>query len=708
MNWKGTVILAVLAAATFILLMILKPEDEDLGVTRPRPFEWREGVYQTITLRPADQPEVVLRRNAERVQDSLWRLEKLDKPADDARIAEMIHALRRLSRDHVIKPGDPEHTPTTYGLDKPFLSVEVVAATEKVTVKFGNASLRRPDFRFFMLEGEPEIFLGPVDVVPPFQRPVADLRSRTFISYDPARVLHVEVDQKFMTPVIGPDGKPVKGPDEKPIHKAAFEKLKFDFRDQPGGGRKGWYLVSVNGEERDEHAEDGKLGHLISGFKDMKAEEYVDATDASALGFGDPETIVRFDILQPPSTSTLRLVVEVGKTEEKAGRKVTYIRVDGAKEAAVVAAQTVERLPRERKQLISPDLIDFEPNMLEVVELVTATGHRVKLKKEEKDEVRGTERFKAVTWTVVEPANLPVDQNSVNDFVTWIVRVTTSDILGEQPDLASFGLDKPALTMTLRIKSKAGELVDRVYRMGCPGDSKVAYLLKPGGKEVYQLSEDIWRRFDRTDLNFRQLALFNTTIDAIVGMSFTYRQDQFSANPVKYAVRRGEGGKWEFEDPALRKEGIKVDPDRMTELLGQLNFIRAEGFLTRNPRVAHEYRLDDSKPKDPREPEGPMGRLVIRYADPANPGKSAEIVIRISKSYLDLTGKVRLYYAKIEPAKGDTSPSSDSTIVFRIKTEFVEMLRLGVVYETKAAPDSQSEKEGSSTPPPSLPKPAGK
>jgi hypothetical protein len=309
--------------------------------------------------------------------------------------------------------------------------------------------------------------------------------------------------------------------------------------------------------------------------------------------------------------------------------------------------------------------------------MLTDTGHKVKIVRTVNEAAR-TE-----TWNVTEPAGLPVEPNSVNDFISWLVRVTISDLLGVQPDLKAFGLDKPSLVLTLRIKPKSGEAQDRVYRIGIPGDSKFAYLLKPGGKEVYQLSEEIWRRFDRTDLNFRQLMMFNTTNEAIVGMSFSYRPDQLAANPVRYAVRR-VNGKWEFEGGT---EGAKVDPDRMDQVLGQLNYIRAESFITRNARAAREF--DD-----------PMGRLVIRYADPANPGKTAEKAFRFSKSFVDPSGRARFYYAKMEPAPGDTSPSSDATIIFRIKTEAVELLRQGVVYEAKADPGFRPGETQDPPPPP--------
>ena len=687
MNFKGTIVLAVMAVCAFAAWFLTKPGEES-SVIRPRPFEWRESVFQSIAIRIQDQPEVVLRRKPEVVMGSRWHLEKPAKPADDVLVQDMIAALNRLTRDRSIKPGDAEYTPSTYGLDKPSIVVEVSGMTEKRTIKFGNVSTRQPDYRFYMVEGEQEIFYGPANAVPPFQRPVADLRSRLFLMIDPKVVTGVELSTRHIK----------AGPDKPPGGLVEYEKQKFVFRDQPTAGQKGWYLAELNGEPRDEKAEDVKVGHLITGLRDMKAEEYAPVTSPEEFGFKDPEVYVRLDLLQPPSNATKPLFVEIGKTVERKDRKLTYVRVDGADEAALVNAAHAERLPRERKQFISLDLLDFDPQHLEFVQMDTDTGHRVKLQRQEVPEKRGEETFMTVVWKVLEPATLPHEQTAVNDFISWLVRVSISDVLGEQPDLSTWGLDKPSLTLTLGFRPKSGVPGTRVFKLARPGNAALGpgFLLKQGSREIFQISEEIWRRFDRTDLNFRKLEMFNVPPEAVVGMSFSFRPDHLSANPVKYSVKRVAVGKWEFEDPELRRQDAKVDPDRMEQVVGQLNFIRAEGFLSRNPRISEEYKLDGPDPQ---------GRLAIRYADPNNPGKSAEKVFRFSKSFLDPSGRIRIYYAKVEAAPGDASPSSDATIVFRIKTEFVEMLRQGLVYEAKAQPDSSQQQAPPPPPPPFKPPP---
>src|SRR5262245_59153219 len=123
MNWKATIILAVMAAGAFGAWLVTQPE-EDSNVLRARPFEWRESVFQSITIRIPDKPEVVLRRRPEAVMGSRWHLENPAKPADDVLVQDMIAALNRLTRDRSIKPGDAEYTPATYGLDKPAIVIE--------------------------------------------------------------------------------------------------------------------------------------------------------------------------------------------------------------------------------------------------------------------------------------------------------------------------------------------------------------------------------------------------------------------------------------------------------------------------------------------------------------------------------------------------------------------------------------------------------
>ena len=675
MNWKTTVVLAVLTAAAFVAYFVIQPPAETTAF-RPRPFEWRESIFQSIAIKIPDQPDKVLKRQPAAALGSVWHLENPAKPVDDALVQDIIAALNRLTRDKSIKPGEADYSLSNCGLEKPSVTVVVTGMTETRTIKFGNVSTKQPDYRFFMIEGEPEIYYGPANAAPPFLRTVPELRSRVFLSYDKQRVVGVEVSHRYLK----------AGTTEKPGTTPELEKLKFTFRDKPVGGLvAGWYLASINGETREEKSEDVVLGHLISGLADLRAEEYVPLANAPDFGFIDPEIVVRLDILQPPSSATKPVVVEIGKTVDRGARRLTAVRVDGADEAVLVNPNYIDRIPRERKHFIPPGLIDFDPAALEFVEMVSDTGHRVKLTKLVGEQQRGTETYKTIDW-VVEPKSIPVDSTAVTDFITWLLRVTISDVMGEQPDLAVFGLDKPGLTVTLGIRPKSGVPADRVYKIGRPPTAATGegYLLKPGSKEVFKISEEIWRRFDRVDLNFRKLEMFSIPPQAIVGVSFLYRPDHLSANPVKYSVKKGAGGKWEFDDPDLKAQGAPLDVERMDYLIGQLNYVKAEGFLTRNPRVAHEYKLDDREPQ---------GRLTIRYADPNNPGKSTEKVFRFSRSFLDPTGQLRVYYAKMEAPPGDESPSSDATIVFRVKTDFVELLRRGVVYEAKAAPDTEQDKK---------------
>src|SRR5687767_5345637 len=229
MSWKTTIVLAVLAAATFGAWLVLQPEDET-AVIRPRPFDWRESNFQSITIRIPERPDLVLRRQPEVALGSRWHLEKPAKPVDDALVQDMIAALNRLTREKSIKPGDAEYTPSVYGLDKPEVTVDVVGITEKRTIKFGNVSNRQPDARFFVL--------------------------------DPARVVGVELSRRILK----------AGQDIPKGGKPDYEKQKFVHRLQPTEGAKGWYIVEVNGEARNEKAEDVKVGHLISGLKEMKAD----------------------------------------------------------------------------------------------------------------------------------------------------------------------------------------------------------------------------------------------------------------------------------------------------------------------------------------------------------------------------------------------------------------------------------------------------
>jgi hypothetical protein len=716
MNWKTTFILGCLTAAALVAWLITKPSEEEGGGGRPRPFDAREQDLLRLSIRIPGQAEIVLKRNADKVRGSYWEIEQpIAKPADDGRVSDMIAALRRLNRDGAIKPGDPAHTPSAYGFDQPEVDAAIESVAGNLTVRFGKPSTRDPESRYFMIAGEPEIYLGPADAAKPFLRKLPELRSRSVVSYEPARVRGLEISRKFLRPVFetGPDGKPKlddKGNpipqtrlDEKgqkvPILRPEYEKTVFELRERTAtvGGLRGWYIVSVNGEECNERAEQGGVEHIVSDLRNMTAEEFREAADPKEQGFDAPETIYLLKVVAPPKAETVDLVVEVGKTEEREGRKITWVRVDRVGEIAAAGSAPIERLGRDRKDFLPKLVFDFRKDDVETLEFQSKSGHRMKIRRVEKEEKRGGEPVKISGWVVEEPAGFTPELGAVENFVLQVLQLQTSDFMGRQPDVAAFGLDQPALALTIKLQSGAA----REYKFGCPGDAETAYLLKPGSKEIYQISADAWRRLERMDLNIRQTTMFDIPRDQIREVSFEYKPDQLNANLVYYAIRRTDSGTWEFTDRDSKRLDLKVDKDRVFQLLAQLNFIKAEGFLSRNPRIAKEYDLDGPSPQ---------GRVVIRYvADPKKAEQLSEKILRLSRSYPDPTGRERLYYAKLEPAPGDTSPSSDATIVFRFKTEIVEQLRAGVVLEKKGekgVTPGQPEQPPPNWPPPKPPPPA--
>ena len=690
MNLKTTFVLGALTVAAFIAWFVVKPTEEERGLDRPRPFDAREQDMIRLTLRVPGQAEIVLKRHPEMVKGSFWQIEKpIDKAADDGRISEMIAALRRLARDGAIKPGDPAHTPSANGFDQPPVEVGVESMAGTLTVRFGNPSVRDPASRYFMINGEPEIFIAPADAAKPFLRSLPDLRSRLVVSYDPARVRGLEVSRKFLRPAfeLGPDGKPRL--DEKgnpvpqtridengkkaPILLPDYDKTVFELRERAAtvGGLRGWYIVSVNGEECNERAEQGGVEHIVSDLRNLTAEEFVESTKPEEHGFDAPETVYLLKVAIPPQSGTKDLVIEVGRTGEKEGRKFSWVRVDKGAEVAAVGSGAVDRMGRERKDFLPKVVFDFRKDDVDTLEFLSGTGHRLKIRRVEKEEQRSGQTVKTSTWEVQEPAGFQAETGALENFVLQVLQLVVSDFMGRQPDLAAFGLEKPA--MVLNVQLKAGPV--REYRFGNPGDGEMAYLLKPGSKEIYQVSNDLWRRIERMDLNIRKSTMFDIPRDQIREVTFEYKPDPMNANPVYYSIRRTDSGTWEFTDQASKQLKLQVDKDMVFQLLAQLNYIKAEGFLSRNSKIAKEYGLDGP---------APQGRLVIRYApDPEKPTVLAEKALRLSRSYPDPSGRERLYYAKMEPAPGDASPSSDSTIIFRLKTKVVEDCRGGVVFEKK-------------------------
>ncbi|MBI4565317.1 MAG: DUF4340 domain-containing protein [Planctomycetes bacterium] len=681
MNWKPTLVFGILFGAALAAWALLRPAPSGPAGERERPFSARADEFTRLEIQVPGQPEVVLERAAAKDAVPAWRIrEPIDQPADDTRVADMIQGLRRLTRDGSIAPSDPRYSLAEYGLEKPLLSVHAFVGADKKAIRFGRTTVD-PQVRYFMIDGEPDVYLGPADAFEAFHAKLIDLRSRKIAHFQPQRVRAFVLETKFLRPLVRIDEegnrRPVWELDEQgkpkvnehgqkiPKQEVVYERTEFQFRERPEtpGGLRGWSIVRADGEEWNEPADAGRLELLISDLRDATADEFIEPTSLAAYGLEYPEVRCAFEL----ADSDEPLVFEFGNVEEREGRKRIYVRVRRAGEILAVSGALTERLGRRRGDFRSRDVYDFTKEEIESIELVSETG-RLKIQKEVQEEKGDEGAAAGPVWKIVEPADFRKDKYAdIESYISLLLRAQIAEFMGRQTDLKSFFLDPPGLSATFRLKYQDGSTSEKTYRFGYPGAGANAHLLKPGRPEVFAVSSAYWRSIERMDLHLRDPAMFDLPRDAIREIHVDIEGDRV-LKAVRYGVRKNEQGDWEFLEPSQEK----VDADRMAAMLARVNYIRAESFLSRSPAIAREYGLDGPDP---------YGRLTIRYApDRERPSDVRERTIRFSRAYPDDRRRHHLYYAKLEPAAGEPDRHPDVMIVFRISGDFVDMLREGVAW----------------------------
>ncbi len=170
---------------------------------------------------------------------------------------------------------------------------------------------------------------------------------------------------------------------------------------------------------------------------------------------------------------------------------------------------------------------------------------------------------------------------------------------GPQVDLARYGLDKPAFTVTLTVQpaEKGGKPVEHIIRVGKPaeGESAGRYARVDAGPGVVVLSPQTVAELERTYLDFVDRTLLKFDAAAITTIARKMKDQELEL------AKRDDG--WQILKPAE----IKADAKGLDALAGQLAQLRAVRVAAYPARELKTYGLDE-----------PAAVLTIRLGDAAD------------------------------------------------------------------------------------------
>ncbi len=616
MNRKLTVVFAALLVVAGIVYLMMGSEPLPLTPETARLFEGRPDDLTRIESARKGEAETVL----ERTQDSAGASWKVTRPADRAADPDVVQAMvlgfARFSKANALEPGRPESDPALTGMREPRLTVSFHAGGRRETLRFGGEPKTQQGCVFFQREGDPRIYAADRGDFERYDKPYKEIRSRKLARFEAFRAVKIVMESRFVVVRRG----------EMP----AVEYEESTFERDPG---KGWVLTKPWSEKLD----DMTVNILTAGLADLEALEFLAPEEVKGSHLDRYETRVSVFLHKVDKPVVFRFGAPAGKAGEK-----RYAQVEDTGEVALVEQKKLDGLPLERKKCRSNVLYLFTKEQVKTLSVEAPSLGRLRIERRETRTRKGEEDLVAVSWEVAEPADVRLDKTRVEPFVDNVLAQKVTDFFGRQPDLKLYRLDPP--DVSLAVETKDG--LRHVFHLGLNPETVDGYLRKEGVDEVFSVRGEFVKLLKRMELNFRDAEMFSVPREKLTGFRFEAR-DRTRLEPVYYAVALdAKEKKWRFSDPV--HQGDEIDADRVDSLLTTMNYIRAEGFVSRETAAADEFLLDRRRPP---------ARLTILTAEGGTD-------LYISED-LGLSAGAPVYYARFE----------GNPIVFKIAGMFVETLR---------------------------------
>jgi hypothetical protein len=441
--WKTYVVLAVLAALVAYALLVEKKHVP--SVAGEPPAKKHEKVFadlkrdkvKGLTIAPASGDAVQLVK-----ESGAWRMTAPQAvAAASSEVDSLLSSLESLEIE--AKVPEPAAELGTYGLAAPTLTVGalVEGASEPVKLALGDEVPGQTQ-RFAKLATSASVFTVSSNVKATFEKKPFDLRDRD--------LLHARRDAVKAVEVTGPEGSYAVAKGERDV----------------------WTFTQPVATAADRWGVDRLLGSIESLRMESVAAEA--AKDVKPFGLVKPTRVVSL-LLKDGSRKT----IEIGSA---APDDKFYARVAGSPLVAVVAKTLVEDLKKGMSSLRAKRLAELSVYDVDSFD-TEASGAKKSYARTSTKEKDGMEVYK---WKRTAPSAQDLDTNRVQDALFKIGGVEAAEFIDKPQPLAGYGLDQPALRITLRLaKSNAGPASSTWLELG--QKSGISYARRPNDASVLRI-----------------------------------------------------------------------------------------------------------------------------------------------------------------------------------------------------------------------------
>lgn len=316
---------------------------------------------------------------------------------------------------------------------------------------------------------------------------------------------------------------------------------------------------------------------VLQAFEDLTAVEFIDAPEApEKYGLKSP----RATLVATSEGQVEPLTLAIGD-DTPSGRN-TYVQIVGQPSVLVVSAQQAQRLAISPLALRSREIFSLPPDDLRSVEL-NREGKKFSL---------------ALTngkWTLKTPEDVPADPGSVRELVNDLAKLRAKTVVAKG-DFAKYGLEKPAVTVMFTVEVAApapqpsesqpasvpvpaAEKKSEIHKIAVGRVGEKTFCRKDNEPYVYELDETLYKVFTGELI---ERGLFQVAADDIVGI----RVDA----PGGMVDFEKSDGQWKYlPDPT-----VKVSKKKVEDFATEIAKLRVSGFIAYNDGDITEAGLENS------------------------------------------------------------------------------------------------------------------
>jgi Domain of unknown function (DUF4340) len=537
MNWRTTLILAVVVLAVFAYLRFFEMKQPSTG-------EAKRQAQNVVNFDRDKIDGVVIQNGDEKIEirrrDNKWRLETPFKDqADGALVENLLSDLESWQKEGTIPAKDIDADKSKlneYGLNRPKLKLKLIGSDRPPEILFGkDAALEgRMYVRF---ENSKETFLAKQSVKKDIDKKAEEFRDRKLTDLTTAQVRRIAL--------------------KTPAGEMELEK-KGDH----------WEIV----KPLRARADDEKVGDLIAQVTTARIQQFVadDHGDLRPYGLAEPRgSIMLFsqegkrdqkveiaDSIKVFGQEDKGQMLQIGSAPEKEKDQV-YVRFSPRGAVYTLPKKIEEILNIKPADLRDYHLVRIDTNVLDRITIDVPAKSKTVLARKDGN------------WTIASRNNAPADSGAVRRLIDTLQNQRVTKFVEDvASNLPKYGLDKPHLQLTFSsfasentAETRAGEQPFATLAFG-KEDGDNVYARLTDEPFVVAVRRGLLDQISTDPLQWQELSIFKFKPDEIRRLSITTDKE--------LSLERGENNQWNW----LKGSG-EIDRTNVQSLLNTLSSLHA-------------------------------------------------------------------------------------------------------------------------------------